>query len=660
MASPEVMRDTDRRRLHGLSLGLVLLLMALSWLGAFDALDNAFIDMLMRHGSRRTTDPRVVLVYVTDHTRSAMGYPPSFPRAEIARYLKKVSDLGARVQLVDVLLGSNQASSAERDGELAIIDVARKVPDIVFDAMPRADFVNNRTVIEEPLPQARGAQNLSLAQSFRLSDGTSIARDFSLYQVYSASSSRLPLLAPEPSDPTPLAFLPHLAWEGARRLERVALGSPRRHSGLADGRPWYIASGGYVDLGSQRVWTFGANASVFLDFQRPLRPHDPANTSLYGADALFEMWTYEDLMRFSFSPGAHPFEGKVVMLGSQEQAGHDFFDTPLGQQDGPSINAQLLTSLIDNRFLLPVGEHVVLALCLVLWAVGTLLFARLSPVRSGLAAAVLALLVLGIGGALYHGNALWLRVCAPVASVAATWAAVTVLRARAADEERRFVRETFSRYAPHQVVDLLLADPRRLRLGGDSQEVTVLFADINGFTSITETMGPEQTIEMLNEYFARMTTVVFRHHGLIKQFVGDEIMVIFGAPIARDDHARLALAAAWEMREETSRLRAERESAGKPGFDLKFGVNSGRVVLGNIGSPQRVEYGAVGDVVNAASRIMGLTKEVSSVTRILVGQSTADLAGEQWDLAEMGTFSVRGKTQTVTVFELRGPQQPRG
>ena len=615
-----------------LTLPALLLAALLQHFNGFEGIDHAWSDLLMAHGRVQRQDSRVVLVYFTGETRSVMKYPQNLPRAAVAQYLRKVASLGASAQLVDMLL----LRSDDRAGEDEVLRANDELGNIVWIGM--ADYSDLHTTFLIPLSGRLDRPHDRIAHSVFNTDSRGNIRSASLWRDF-------------PHHPR----VPYLGLAGAQLVEPAW---PAQLLGADDEggkRPWYLAPGHMLHFGNHVIPTFNATNDVYFDFCRTVNAEGQVRRA-DSAEGLFETWTFEDLMRAKFEDGEQPFKGRVVIFGSREESMHDRFVTAVGSVWGPWVHGAVLTGLLEGRFLLPVGEHVVLLLCVLLWLGITVLSIWLSPLRAAAALAGAAALVLAGSAALYQAYGLQVPVTAPLVTCIGAYGVATVMRVRRSEAERRFVRETFSRYAPREIVEILIADPKRLRLGGEAQEVTVLFADIDGFTGITESLGPQQTIEMLNEYFARMTEVVFRNEGLIKQFVGDEIMVIFGAPVISDDHANRALKTAWEMREETARLRAEREAAGKPGFDVKFGINSGVVVVGNIGSPERVEYGAVGDVVNTAARIMALNGGGASgiTTRILAGYRTAEMGGAGWTLREVGTFVVKGKAEAILVFELLG------
>ncbi|MFQ5927384.1 MAG: adenylate/guanylate cyclase domain-containing protein, partial [Terriglobia bacterium] len=197
-------------------------------------------------------------------------------------------------------------------------------------------------------------------------------------------------------------------------------------------------------------------------------------------------------------------------------------------------------------------------------------------------------------------------------------------------------------------------------LGGERREVSVLFCDIRNFTTLAEGIPPEASVEMLNDFFTAMTGVVFTSGGLVDKFVGDQIMAFWGAPVERADHAARACAAALEMMEEFRRLRTRwaQSHPTRQTMNCGVGINSGPMVVGNIGSARRFSYTVIGDNVNVASRLEALNKLYG--TQMLVGPATYAAVRERLRFREIDQVRVRGRTQTLTVYELLGRREEPG
>lgn len=215
--------------------------------------------------------------------------------------------------------------------------------------------------------------------------------------------------------------------------------------------------------------------------------------------------------------------------------------------------------------------------------------------------------------------------------------------------EKEHVRHAFSRYVTKEVVDEILKGQVNVSLGV-RREVTILFSDIRGFTTMAEHMAPEDVVHDLNEYFSEMVDVVFRHGGTVDKYIGDGIMAIFGAPLPQPDHAYQAVRTAAAMREALGSLNARRTQAGKPPLEIGVGLHTGECVIGNIGTAERMDYTAVGDAVNTASRIEGLTK-VFGLDVLLSGATYRQVVGRVRTEAHP-PLQVKGRTTPLEVHHL--------
>jgi len=224
--------------------------------------------------------------------------------------------------------------------------------------------------------------------------------------------------------------------------------------------------------------------------------------------------------------------------------------------------------------------------------------------------------------------------------------------------EKRYLKLAFQHYVPPAVVEGLVSGADRLRLGGEKRELTVLFSDIRGFTSMSEAMAPEDLVKLMNEYFTAMTDKVFEHRGSLDKYIGDAVMAVYGAPVAEPRHAALACRTALEMLTVLDALKANWRHLGLPAIDIGVGINTGPMIVGNMGSASRFNYTVVGDSVNLASRIESLNKTYG--TSILVSEYTYEVVKDEFPFArEIDSVRVRGRTQPVRLYELMREERYR-
>ena len=221
---------------------------------------------------------------------------------------------------------------------------------------------------------------------------------------------------------------------------------------------------------------------------------------------------------------------------------------------------------------------------------------------------------------------------------------------RELERNQRFIRNTFGRYLSDEIVDALLETPQGLRLGGSACTVTILMADIRNFSAICEHHEPEQVVALLNNYLGAMSAIIMAHNGTVDEFIGDAILAIFGAPVTRDDDARRAIACALEMQEAVAGINARSRAAGLPAIGIGIGLNTGRVVAGNIGSERRSKYAVVGHAVNLTARIESYTEPGET----LASASTLEAAGAPVETGRHFTAQPKGMAGEVTVFAITG------
>ncbi len=218
------------------------------------------------------------------------------------------------------------------------------------------------------------------------------------------------------------------------------------------------------------------------------------------------------------------------------------------------------------------------------------------------------------------------------------------------------MRKILSHYLSDAVLSEILADPTKLQLGGVRQDLTVLFSDVVGFTSISEKLAPEDLTHILNFYLNTMTKMIFDNLGVLDKYIGDAIMAFWGAPLPEPDHAYLACTTALQMQKTSDIIKKEWEVYGVKDVDIKIGINSGDMVVGNTGSDVRFDYTVLGDNVNIGSRLEGINRIYG--TKIIISQSTYEHVKDRVTVRKIDTVAVKGKAKGVVIYELRSLGKP--
>ena len=371
-----------------------------------------------------------------------------------------------------------------------------------------------------------------------------------------------------------------------------------------------------------------------------------------GPTGTYPSVPYSKVLAGKVPPGF--FKDKVVIVGASDPVLKDLAETPMNGNalmSGPEINANAIATALDDFDLQSTPLGIDLFLITLMGIVAPLASYRLSPLLA-LGAGVLAGGLYLVAAQLAFDSGTIIPVIYPMIALGLSLVgSIVVYYVREAFIRQR-VRDTFARFVPEQVVGQVLAQADQdLRLAGRRMEVTVLFSDIRGFTTFSETRDPEQVLKVLNRYHEEMADAVMVHGGTLISFIGDGIYAVFGAPIEQPDHADRALASAREML--ADRLPAVNEWMRDQGigqeFKIGIGLNSGPVMAGNLGSEQRMEYTAIGDTVNTAARLEGMTK--GSGHSLFVADSTREqLSASDGELTFVDSLDVRGRAEQIRVW----------
>ncbi|MGB7056392.1 MAG: adenylate/guanylate cyclase domain-containing protein [Geitlerinemataceae cyanobacterium] len=361
---------------------------------------------------------------------------------------------------------------------------------------------------------------------------------------------------------------------------------------------------------------------------------------------------------------ANFFRDRIVLIGSTAASLNDYFDTPYSsttiaaseQTSGVEIHAnltsQILSATLDGRTLLQVWPDPVEWLwILAASSVGAIVSWRWRYARGivkFLPQIVVAMALLGISYLAFLGG-WWIPFVPPVLALAGASVAITAYVARTAGD----IRKTFSRYLTDEVVATLLETPEGLKMGGERRKITILTSDLRGFTSLSERLPPEQVVSILNIYLESMADAITSYQGTIDEFMGDGILVLFGAPTQRHDDPERAVACALAMQKAMPKVNQDIQTLNLP-FELQLqmgiGINTGEVVVGNIGSLKRTKYGIVGAQVNLTYRIEGYTVG----GQILVTESTLNPVKDMVNIDHTRTVSPKGVSEPIPIYSIVG------
>ena len=360
-------------------------------------------------------------------------------------------------------------------------------------------------------------------------------------------------------------------------------------------------------------------------------------------------------------PKVKAVRGKVAIIAANNAGTSDRHFTPYSrganadQMAGGEIHANIVETILSGRYPKPLTLGQEIAYVSFFMAFAAWLFLRFSV---GGGAALMPVLLAAVAPPAYL--AFQADTVLPVAEVQsgliAAFLLTFVLRLTGEERERSRMRQIFGRYVADDVVNVLLAEDRKLDLAGEMKQVTVLFSDIRGFTTLSEKLTAHEVVEMLNAYFTRVCEPILAEGGTLDKYIGDAVMAVFGSTVSYPDHARRGLKAAIGMQKEAEGFKdwmlKRFPDRGLGEFRIGVGLYTGEALVGNIGAPKRLEFATIGDTVNAASRLEGVTKEMKVV--IAAAETTVKAAGDGVKVGKIETMTVKGRAEPIRVYEILG------
>ncbi|MBU2512220.1 adenylate/guanylate cyclase domain-containing protein [bacterium] len=343
-------------------------------------------------------------------------------------------------------------------------------------------------------------------------------------------------------------------------------------------------------------------------------------------------------------------KGKIVFVGETAEVGHDKFDSVVGEVWGVESLAYEVATLLKGAPLRSASTSVEFALVLIM-LVGLIYIHSLSePKLRFLFSFVLVASYISFCFIMYIFLDLAFSMSYTMTAGVIGFLTINVYLFIEERKEKRFIKEAFGQYLSPKVIDKLVEDPSMLSLGGERREMTAFFSDVQGFSTISESLTPDELVQLLNEYLTEMCNIIAEHDGTIDKFEGDAIIAFWGAPLKQDNHATLACLACIDMQKRLTQLREKWAQDGRPQLLARLGVNSGPMVVGNMGSLSRMDYTIMGDSVNLAARLEGANKFYKNFT--MISEFTYKQAKDAVEVRELDTIRVVGKSEPITVYEL--------
>jgi len=390
-------------------------------------------------------------------------------------------------------------------------------------------------------------------------------------------------------------------------------------------------------------------------------PTDPRAQTLiryYGAGKIFPCISIIDFIEKRVNPSL--VKDKIVLLGPTAVAIGDLQVTPTSPaMPGIEKHAHVVSSILKKDFITRAGRITNAVIILILGIIFSLLIVRVKAIAGAFLSFAFIAVMFVIAYYLFFFRGLWIDLSYSGNNILITYFVVTAYRYATEERYARQIRSMFSSYVTERVVNELIKHPDLAKLGGARREITVLFSDVRGFTTFSEKHSPEQVVAILNEYLGEMTNIIFKWDGTLDKFVGDEIVAFWGAPLPQPDHAELALKCALHMEQRLRELKERWEREGREPLHAGFGLNTGEVIVGNIGAEgKKMDYTVIGDNVNLGARVEGLTRKYSAniiITETTLNKIKTSIMEGKFGHVKVGGLdivAVKGKAEPVRIYEL--------
>ncbi|QSQ27759.1 adenylate/guanylate cyclase domain-containing protein [Pyxidicoccus parkwayensis] len=661
-------------------------------------LEGKATDLQFRIRGPRTVDPRVVVVAVDEKSARAHGRWP-WPRDLVAKGIDNLREAGASAIGLDMIFADEDPENGARSAD----ENARILRHLLDAEDPAKALAEVRASLAAGAPSSRDSLlAAALSRAPQSVQGVMVYPSMDREQFASREAEWAALLEPHllrsfpgavPGSSFDVDVKSVPGWrnysaqlplpELARASERIGhFSAVMDLDGTLRRMPVFAkleGPGGFLPaLSVQTAAAFyGAQVEPLYDADEgalagarlrrasdapvivPTPLSEPFTLINYpGPSGSFTTLSMADVLDGSFDK--KDVKGKAVLVGVTLLGNYDQRVTPFREfEPGVYVHAAFLSNILAQDFLTrPEG---LIGLELLFMVGAAVLLARLLPyVRYSWklgAVALLAAAWLTVAQVLF-ARGIQVATVMPMLSLFTSAFGVLFLGYRTVDQEKARLRHTFQHYLDASVMEQVLAHPERLKLGGERKELTVLFSDIRGFTTLSERMSPEGLVTFINQYLTPMTGVVFAHGGTLDKYIGDAIMCFWGAPVDQPDHALRACRTALGFLDKLQELKVRWRAAGLPEVDIGVGVNTGPMNVGHMGTESRFNYTVMGDAVNLASRLEGLNKEYG--TRILVAEGTYLQVREHVIARRLGAVRVKGKQEPVAIYELRAMGRPEG
>lgn len=616
--------------LFSLIIAVISAFLAFIFAWAFDNLELQSYDTRFAiRGAMEVEQDNIVIVGIDDQTFSTLNIKWPFPRALYARAILNLAEAGARLIVVDIEFLEASAPANSRQDVLLAGAIKRAGNVVLAGSLIKELGPNNtfNSYPEKPLQMFLDAgAKWSMINTSRDDDG--FIRRYMLFQQH----NNQPYLSMSVQVQQMLRF-------GFNGIKKIVLDE----------------DGNFI-LGDQRIPKIDHN-SMLINFRGPAKTFPTYSLSSIIDDEKMNLGE-DDTDIFEIHKLEGTFKDKIVFIGATSEVLQDTKFTPFFNYQGRTrklpgveLHANALSTLLRGDYIKTENALVGILMVFLLAGLAALTTKWLNPLKGFVGIATLILLYFIISIYLFNHHLLWIEITGPSFAIMLSYVGNVVHTTLTERRERVRIKKSWQQYMSKDVIDAMLSSGELPTYGGERKELTILFSDIRGFTTFSEKHSADVVVKKLQEYLTDMVDVIFQYKGTLDKFVGDEIMAVFGAPYFYKEHAEKACYTALEMMKRLGHIQKKWSANNEDYFNIGIGINSGKVISGNLGASQHFDYTVIGDEVNLGARLEGANKQYG--TAIIISESTYKLVKKKAKVRELDLVRVKGKKKPVRIFELR-------
>jgi adenylate cyclase len=592
----------------------------------------------------------VILVEIEESTFKSLPDDYPFPISYYSRLVRNLNRAGAKVVAIDILFSSRSRVDIQEENEFQ--NLIKQEGNVVLAGKVKSDFTQYTIRVAEPQYGNRFIGRLS---------------NFGIVNVITDLEGTVREYFPGVYDENQGTSLPSFSMAVLNKYFQLPA--------------MYVAP---TSTGDGNIPAF-----KYLDKEIPKYKSSTFLINYYGRSGTFPRVPFEQVIddkdfqtreevefpgletnTFDEPDGyltSSTFKDKIVIVGAGPSLAEekDIFPTPFEKMSGAEIHANVIQSIIDNNFIIPQPLMITVPLVIGLSLFTFVFIAGLKTIKIKFSvlidilgvALVLSLLyiIIAISTWLFIEKNYLVQMTSALSAVILSYIGSIVYYYVVERRQKVMIKGMFSQYVNPTVVDELIADPEKLRLGGERKELTIFFSDIENFTKMSEQMRPEDLVTVLNDYLSEMTKILLENNGTLDKYEGDAIVAFWGAPIPQSDHAYRACRTAVQMQRRLEELRLTWLREGKSDLRVRIGINTGEVVVGNMGGADRFDYTIIGDSVNLGARLEGANKQYKS--NIMISENTYRYVKDKIIVRELDLLVVMGKSEPIRVYELIGLEE---